>query len=116
MQAREQGDEATIAKWEEIVRTTTEAAQSTREALMSSLENTLTLISDQFTAALEDAVKNFNDALYASGGLEGLSNDYSLMREHADLMAADYDKIYNLSKLTRNINKSLDDTKIIAGK
>lgn len=116
MQAREQGDEATIAKWEEIVRTTTEAAQSAREALVSGLENTLTLISDQFTVALEDAVKNFNDALYTSGGLEGLSNDYSLMREHADLMAADYDKIYNLSKLTRNINKSLDDTKIIAGK
>jgi hypothetical protein len=31
-------------------------------------------------------------------------------------MAEDYDKIYNLSKLTRNINKTLDDTNIIAGK
>jgi hypothetical protein len=31
-------------------------------------------------------------------------------------MAEDYDKIYNLSKITRNINKTLDDTKIIAGK
>jgi hypothetical protein len=31
-------------------------------------------------------------------------------------MAEDYDKIYQLSKLNRNINKSLNDSSIIAGK
>jgi hypothetical protein len=30
---------------------------------------------------MEDAVDAFGKSLYASGGLEGLSNDYSLMRE-----------------------------------
>jgi hypothetical protein len=39
------------------------------------------MISDQFTAAMEDAVEQFNESIYASGGLEGLSNDYSLLRE-----------------------------------
>ena len=39
-----------------------------------------------------------------------------MIRENADLMAADYEKIYQLSKLTRDINKVLDDTNIIAGK
>jgi hypothetical protein len=38
------------------------------------------------------------------------------MREQSDLMAQDYDKIYQLSKLNRNINKTLSDTNIIAGK
>ena len=41
---------------------------------------------------------------------------YDRIRENADLMAADYEKIYELSKINRNINKTLDDTKIIAGK
>jgi len=31
-------------------------------------------------------------------------------------MAEDYQKIYELSKLTRNINKTLNDSNIIAGK
>jgi hypothetical protein len=84
--------------------------------MLASLESTLTMISDQFTVAMEDAVEVFNKSIYASGGLEGLSADYSLLREEADLMAEDYDKIYQLSKISRNINKTLDDTKIIAGK
>jgi hypothetical protein len=32
------------------------------------------------------------------------------------MMLDDYQKIYELSKLTRDINGKLDDTKIIAGK
>jgi hypothetical protein len=31
-------------------------------------------------------------------------------------MAEDYQKIYELSKLNRNINKTLNDSNIIAGK
>jgi hypothetical protein len=65
---------------------------------------------------MQRAVDAFNNAIYSYSGLEGLSNDYDMIRENADLMAADYEKIYELSKLTREINKTLDDTKIIAGK
>ena len=115
-EARARGDTESEEHWEEVVRSTSESMQSAQDALLSALENTLTMISDQFTAAMEDAVEQFNESIYASGGLEGLSNDYSLLREQADLMAEDYDKIYNLTKLTRNINKTLDDTNIIAGK
>jgi hypothetical protein len=31
-------------------------------------------------------------------------------------MVSDYEKIYNLNKLNRQIEKTLDDTKLIAGK
>jgi hypothetical protein len=40
------------------------------------------------------AVETFNDAIYNHGGLSGLQSDYDLMREQADLIAEDYDKIY----------------------
>ncbi len=114
--AQMSGDEERIAYWEEHLRTVEEEMQSAQDSMLSALENTLTMISDQFAIAMEDAVEAFNKSIYSSGGLEGLSTDYSLLREEADLMAEDYDKIYQLSKISRNINKTLDDTKIIAGK
>ena len=115
-EARARGDKSSEEHWEEVVRTTTEAAQEAQDAMLSSLENTLTMIAEQFETAMQRAVDAFNDAIYAHGGLEGLSNDYDMIRENADLMAADYEKIYELSKLTRDINKVLDDTNIVAGK
>ena len=114
--ARARGDESSAEHWEEVVRTTTEAMEEAQDSLLSGLDNTLTMIAEQFETAMQRAVDAFNDAIYAYGGLEGLSNDYDMIRENADLMAADYEKIYELSKLTRDINKVLDDTNIIAGK
>ena len=115
-EARARGDQSSADHWEEVVQSTTEAMQEAQDALLTSLEDSLNLIAEQFEANMERAVETFNDALYAYGGLEGLSNDYDRIRENADLMAADYEKIYELSKINRNINKTLDDTKIIAGK
>lgn len=114
--ARERNDESSITQWEETVRTVKEEMESAEDTMMSALESALTLIAEQFETTMQRAVDAFNDAIYAHGGLEGLSSDYSLIRENADLMAEDYEKIYNLSKLNRDITKTLDDTKIIAGK
>ena len=114
--ARARGDESSAEHWEEVVRTTTEAMEEAQDSLLSGLDSTLTLIAEQFETAMQRAVDAFNDAIYAYGGLEGLSTDYDMIRENADLMAADYEKIYELSKLTRDINKVLDDTNIVAGK
>lgn len=115
-EARARGDQSSADHWEEVVQSTIEAMQDAQDALLTSLEDSLNLIAEQFETNMERAIEAFNDAIYAYGGLEGLSNDYSLIRENADLMAADYEKIYELSKITRNINKTLDDTNIIAGK
>jgi hypothetical protein len=65
---------------------------------------------------VERVVETFNNAVYAFGGMEGLSNEFERQKEMADLMVDDYTKIYELSKLNRDIQKTLDDTDVIAGK
>ena len=114
--ARTRGDESSAEHWEEVVRTTTEAMETAQDELLTSLEDTLTLIAEQFETSMQRAVDAFNDAIYSYGGLEGLSNDYSMAQEYSKLMAKDYQKIYELNKINRNINKTLSDSNIIAGK
>ena len=114
--ARARGDESSAEHWEEVVRTTTEAMETAQDELLTSLEDTLNLIAEQFETSMQRAVDAFNDAIYSYGGLEGLSSDYSMAKEYSSLMAQDYQKIYELNKINRNINKTLSDSNIIAGK
>jgi len=48
--------------------------------------------------------------------LSGLSEEFARKNEIADIYVEDYEKIYQLSKLTRDINNSLDDSTTIASK
>jgi hypothetical protein len=58
--------------------------------MLSSWEDTLSVITDNFEASVERVVKMFNDAVYAAGGMEGLSNEFARQREMADVMVDDY--------------------------
>lgn len=107
--------EADRERWAETYETMNEAAQEAQEELLSTWEGTLEAIVAQFDQAVQAAVDKFNQAFYESG-LEGLSEDFSFAQEQDDMYLEDYQKIYELSKLTRDINKTMDDTKSIAGK
>ena len=115
-EAKQRGDEASIKMWTENLTELTDKANSAQEEFLSTWEDTLDIIAEQFTMTVERIINEFNEAIYAVGGLEGLSNEFSRQQEIADIMVDDYQKIYELSKLNRDVQKSLDDTKIIAGK
>ena len=115
-EAEARGDEASIKMWSENLSTITEEAQAAQEEMLSAWEEALNSIAEQFEATVERVVKTFNDSVYALGGLEGLQDDFSRQKENADIMLDDYQKIYELSKLSRDINKTIDDTESLAGK
>ena len=115
-EAKARGDEASQRMWEETLSSLNEEAQSAQEEILSAWENALNAIAETFEATVERVVKTFNDSIYALGGLEGLQEDFSRQQENADIMLDDYQKIYELSKLSRDINKTIDDTDIIGGK
>ena len=52
----------------------------------------------------------------AFGSLEKLQEAFDRQKEIDDLYVDDYKKIYELTKLTRDINKSIDETDNIKAK
>lgn len=114
--ARAQGDEKSQKMWEDTLKQLDEEARSAQDTFLQAWEDALNSLADQFEQTVNRVVQNFNKTIYNLGGLEGLANDFSRQREDSDMMLDDYQKIYELSKLSRDINKTIDDTDIISGK
>ena len=114
--AKARGDEASIKMWTENLAELTDEADSVQEEFLSAWEDALDMIAEQFEMTVERIIESFNESIYALGGLEGLSEEFTRQQETADIIMDDYQKIYELSKLSRDVQKTLDDTKIISGK
>ena len=115
-EARARGDEKSQKMWEDTLKQIDEDARSAQDNFLQAWEDALNGLADQFEQTVDRVVKNFNKTVYDMGGLEGLANDFSKQKEDSDMMLDDYQKIYELSKLSRDINKTIDDTDIISGK
>lgn len=115
-EARASGDTKSAEMWESTLEDLTEKSQEAQENMLSAWEDALSKVAEQFEQSVERIVDNFNKSVYKLGGLEGLSNDFAKEQERSDMMLDDYEKIYELSKLSRDINKSIDDTDLIGGK
>lgn len=105
-----------IEYWEDQMAQMEEKSREAQEELLQNWEDSLQAITNVFEKAVEDAVDKFNKALYGPGGLDALSADLEWQESDKDLHVEDYEKIYELSKLNRDINNTIDDTKNIAGK
>lgn len=114
--ARAQGDEKSQKMWEDTLKQLDEDARSAQDTFLQAWEDALNSLADQFEQTVNRVVQNFNKTIYNLGGLESLANDFSRQKEDSDMMLDDYQKIYELSKLSRDINKTIDDTDIISGK
>ena len=114
--AKARGDEQSIKFWEDTLNEIQNRAEEAQEEMMSAWEEALTKIAEQFEAAVQTAVDAFNEAVYQLGGIEALSSEFDRQKEMADMYLDDYQKIYELSKLNRDINNSIDDTDSLAGK
>lgn len=114
--ALQRGNENDIQYWKETLDTIGEEVEAAEEEMMQAWEDALQAAADAFEEAVERAIENFEKALLPFGTLDEFSDAYEKQQEVADQYLADYEKIYELSKLNRDINNSIDDTKSIAGK
>lgn len=114
--ARARGDAQAQEMWENTLKSIDEQAREAQENFMQAWEDALSGLADQFEQTVDRVLNNFNKSVYAVGGLEGLGDDFKKQKDDSDLMLDDYQKIYELSKLSRDINKTIDDTDVISGK
>ena len=77
----------------------------------------LQVAADAFKSAVDTVIETFEESLSGIyGSFEELQNAFDQQKEISERYLADYERIYELSKLNRDINESLNDTDSIAGK
>ena len=114
--ANGQHDEA-IKQMNQQLKDMEDQRDSTYESWLDSWEAEMQAAADIYAETLESIVENFSDSLAgALGSLDELAEEFSRKKEIQDLYLDDYRQIYELSKLTRDINKSIDDTDNIKSK
>ena len=91
--------------------------QATYEEWLDSWKEECQIAKDYYEDTLNQILQDFEDAVAGQfKNLSGLSEEFARKNEIADIYVEDYEKIYQLSKLNRDINKSLDDSTTLASK
>ena len=91
--------------------------QATYEEWLDSWREECQIAKDYYEDTLNQILQDFEDVVAGQfKNLSGLSEEFARKNEIADIYVEDYEKIYQLSKLNRDINKSLDDSTTLASK
>lgn len=100
-----------IRYWSETIEEVTNRVNEAQENLNEKLEEALEGIKDAYTTMVEQATKEFEKQITGlSGSLESLRENFDRQKETQELYIPAYEKIYELTKLTRDIGNSIDDT------
>ena len=116
--ARANGLEEDAQYWEETLETMNASLAEAEEEFLTSWEDALTAANEQFELAVTNAIETLSDALAGplAGSLEELQANFDRQSEVAERYLPDYEKIYELSKLNRDITNSIDETSNIKAK
>lgn len=104
-------------RWQQIIDDLEVRVREGEETVFSSWQDALQATTDAFEDALERIGQAFEDAaagIYES--LDALQSAYDQRTQISERYVADYTKIYELSKLTRDITKSMDESDSIRAK
>lgn len=95
-----------------------EDIRTAEEDFMGSWEDTLNSINEQFANAVATTIKRFSDTLAGplAGSLEELQENFQRATTLEEAYLPDYEKIYELNKLNRDITNSIDETDNIRSK
>ena len=103
--------------WGQVVESLEETVMQGESDLLSATQDSLDIIQEAFSDALTNITKEFEKAISGMyGSLEALQAAYDQRTDKRERYLEDYAKIYELSKLTRDINKSMDESDSIRGK
>lgn len=82
--------------------------------LVSTLSSSLSEVMDIYSSNLDLIMEEFEESVSgAAGSLDWLASQFERQTELSDLYLKDYEKVYELSKLKRQIEKSMDSASTI---
>lgn len=122
--AQEQYDKAAanedsigIKKWSDTLKEIDEQVRDAEESFLDTWSEALERARDIFEEEMDNIVKEFEDGISPIyGSIEALQDAITRANELNDQYLSDADKTYELNKLRRQIEGSIDDTDIIPHK
>ena len=116
--AKSKGLEEDVKLWEDTLKEMNDSLDEAEEEFLQSWEDALSAATDAFKASMDRAISAFGDALAGPllGSLEQLEEMFDRQNTIADRYLPDYEKIYELNKLNRDITNSIDETDNIRAK
>lgn len=118
MNARANGLEEDAKLWEKTLEEMRVSLDEAEEDFMQSWEDALDGIRQQFEEAVGHAIETLSDALAGPlmGSLDELQEAFDRQNTITERYLPDYEKIYELNKLNRDITNSIDETDNIKAK
>lgn len=118
------GKDDEAAAWDKDVQRYDESLKKYNEEYREAQEESATLFNeslqtmrDVFDSNLEAILDDFNkQAAGTAGSLEALLENMDQQKMVADRYVPEYERIYELTKLTRDVNKSIDETSNVKAK
>ena len=103
--------------WDEAVKHAEEAVRESEATMFDSWENALQAAADAFANAVETAVKAYEASMSGLyGSFDAMQTAYDQQSTLNERYLADYEKIYQLSKLNRQVTNSIDETDNVKAK
>ena len=105
-------DAAALKAAKDTYQTAQDNMNEAQEAFLSSWEEALQAAADAFKSNMEAAVRDIGEMMSGglAGGLAELEDAFAKMNEQDQNYVDDYEKIYQLTKMTRDLNDKIDST------
>lgn len=111
------GDQEAIRRWQEVINATSEHLQEAEEQWLDSWNNALEQAKTMFEDMMEQIQEDYSATMGSTfGSLDYLQAAYDRQKEIGEMYERDFDRLYDLSKLSRDISKAIDDNDNIQGK
>lgn len=112
-----EGNEKDAKEIEERIKEMNKQIREATEDYTSALENALQKAEDQFKLHIDNIIEDANQAFAgAMANVQQLQDMFNLKNDTNDIYLEDFEKIYELNKLNRDITNSIDETSNIKAK
>lgn len=108
--AEASGDQERIDEWKEKVKTAQQQVMEDQNAVNEALANSIEIAQAARERAVNTALEEFLQIVTGFSNIEDMQNQYDQQKQINELYLKDYEKAYELAKLTRKIEQSATDS------